>query len=165
MRLDEALASYDKAIALKPDYAGAFSNRGLALHELKRLDEALASYERALSVRPDYADAHWNEALLRLLAGDFSRGWAKYEWRWKLDERALLQRNFSKPLWLGADAIDGNARPAVSAAGRHSPANHGDGHPARSYAWSISTTRARSCTLIGGAVPRAVIAMAQYRTA
>jgi hypothetical protein len=30
-----------------------------------------------------------------------------------------------------------------------------DGHPARSYAWSINrTTRAQSCTLIGGAAPR-----------
>src|SRR5262245_35615265 len=30
-----------------------------------------------------------------------------------------------------------------------------DGYPARSYAWSINrTTRAQSCTLIGGAAPR-----------
>jgi tetratricopeptide (TPR) repeat protein len=44
-RLDEALASYDKAIALKSDFADAFCNRGAALKELKRLDEALANYE------------------------------------------------------------------------------------------------------------------------
>jgi Flp pilus assembly protein TadD len=30
-RLDEALASYNKALALKPDYAQAFNNRGVAL--------------------------------------------------------------------------------------------------------------------------------------
>src|SRR6516165_943064 len=36
-----------------------------------------------------------------------------------------------------------------------SPARLIDGHPARSYAWSINrTTRAQSCTLIGGAAPR-----------
>src|SRR6478672_6763597 len=30
-----------------------------------------------------------------------------------------------------------------------------ESHPARSYAWSINrTTRAQSCTLIGGAAPR-----------
>src|SRR6516162_7377233 len=34
-------------------------------------------------------------------------------------------------------------------------ANHLNRHPARSYAWSINrTTRAQSCTLIGGAAPR-----------
>ena len=35
-RSDDALASYDKAIALKPDYAEAYNNRGNALQELKR---------------------------------------------------------------------------------------------------------------------------------
>ena len=30
-RLEEALASYDKALALKPDYAEALNNRGNAL--------------------------------------------------------------------------------------------------------------------------------------
>ena len=32
-----------KAIEIKPDYADAYSNRGLALKELKRLEEALSS--------------------------------------------------------------------------------------------------------------------------
>ena len=45
-RLDEALASYDRAIALKPGYADAFNNKGNALMELERLDEALTSYDR-----------------------------------------------------------------------------------------------------------------------
>ena len=59
-RFDEALASYDKALALKPDYAEAFNNRGNALQELKRLDEALASYDKALALKPDYAEAFNN---------------------------------------------------------------------------------------------------------
>jgi predicted O-linked N-acetylglucosamine transferase (SPINDLY family) len=52
-RLDEALASYDKAIALKPDYAEAYINRGSALKDLKRLDEASAAYDKALALKPD----------------------------------------------------------------------------------------------------------------
>jgi tetratricopeptide (TPR) repeat protein len=104
-RFDEALAGYDKALALKPDFAEAFNNRGKALQELKRF-EALASYDKALAFKPDYAEAHWNEALLRLLTGDFSRGWAKYEWRWRNESLAHSTRNFSQPLWLGAAAID-----------------------------------------------------------
>jgi tetratricopeptide (TPR) repeat protein len=31
MRFDDALADYDKAIALKPNFAEAFNNRGNAL--------------------------------------------------------------------------------------------------------------------------------------
>jgi predicted O-linked N-acetylglucosamine transferase (SPINDLY family) len=106
-RFDEALASYDGALAVRPDHAKALNNRGIVLMELKRRDEALASYDRALNARPDYVEAHWNEGLLRLLTGDFSRGWVKHEWRWKNESLALLKRNFAQPLWLGEDAIDG----------------------------------------------------------
>ena len=42
------------ALALKPDYAEAFYNRGNALQELKRFDEALASYDKALALKPDH---------------------------------------------------------------------------------------------------------------
>lgn len=53
-RLDEALASYDKALALKPNYADAYINRGNALKDLNRLDEALASYDKALALKPNH---------------------------------------------------------------------------------------------------------------
>jgi predicted O-linked N-acetylglucosamine transferase (SPINDLY family) len=51
------LASYDKALAINPDYAQAHNNRGIALQYLRRFDEALASYERALAIDPAYPDA------------------------------------------------------------------------------------------------------------
>jgi tetratricopeptide (TPR) repeat protein len=106
-RFEEALASYDRALAVKVDYAEAFNNRGVALQEQKRLDEALTSYDQAIALKPDYADAHWNFSLLRLLMGDFERGWAESEWRWKNASLGLSERTFSQPLWLGAEAIDG----------------------------------------------------------
>ena len=56
----EALASYDKAIALKPDYAVAHNNRGNTLMDLKRPAEALASYDKAIALKPDVAEAHNN---------------------------------------------------------------------------------------------------------
>ena len=83
------------------------------LQELKRFDEALASYNRALAVRPDYAETHWNESLVRLLTGDFTRGWEKYEWRWKAENLNQSQRNFERPLWLGEGGIEGKTIVAV----------------------------------------------------
>ncbi len=67
-RHDEALASYDQALALKPDHAEAFVSRGNVLQELRRLEEALASYDRVIALRPDHADAFYNRgiALMRL---------------------------------------------------------------------------------------------------
>jgi tetratricopeptide (TPR) repeat protein len=106
-RLDEALASCDQALALRPDYAEAHHNRSVTLYGLKRFDEALASCARAIAIRPDYAEAHFSEACCRLAAGDFVRGWEKYEWRWATRERKSSRRNFGQPLWLGSDDLAG----------------------------------------------------------
>ena len=67
-RLEDALASYDKAIALKPDFGEAYTNRGNALQDLNRPADALASYDKAIALKPDYAEAHNNRgnALLDL---------------------------------------------------------------------------------------------------
>ncbi len=58
-RPEDALKSYDRAIALKPDYAEAFNNRGMILRGLKRIPEALDSFARAIALKPDFALA-WN---------------------------------------------------------------------------------------------------------
>ncbi len=106
-RFDEALVSYDRALKVRPDYAEAHNSRGNILKELKRFEEALASYDRALKVRPDYADAHCNEALCRLLIGDFGRGWEKHKSRWETEQRRNEKRNFAHPLWVGSNEIAG----------------------------------------------------------
>ncbi len=62
-RLVEAVAHYDQAIALAPDFFEAFNNRGNALVGLKRLDQALASFDMAIRLKADYADAHVNRAV------------------------------------------------------------------------------------------------------
>ena len=101
MKRTRALKSYDRALHLQPNYPDALSNRGATLYELKRHQEALESYDRALVLQPDYPEAHWNAASLRLLTGDFMRGWVEYEWRWQYETMALAKRNFVQPLWRG----------------------------------------------------------------
>jgi Tetratricopeptide repeat/Glycosyltransferase family 9 (heptosyltransferase) len=108
-RFDEALASFDRALRVDPEHAEALSNRGVTLHALKRFEEALLNFDRALQLRPSHADTHYNEALCRLLNGDFERGWEKAEWRWETEHTADKKRNFSQPLWLGSNDIAGKA--------------------------------------------------------
>jgi len=105
-RYEEALTSYDRALALQPDYPQALSNRGATLYELRRHSEALVSYDRAITSQPDFPEAHWNAASLRLLTGDFVRGFAEYEWRWKYEVMAIAKRDFAQPLWRG-EALNG----------------------------------------------------------
>jgi tetratricopeptide (TPR) repeat protein len=106
-RLAEAIAAYDRAVALTPGYAKAHNNRGLALRALNRNEEALASYGRAIAVDKDFAEAHLNAAHALLSLGDFARGFAAYEWRWKIPSTAPHRRTFRQPLWLGTSPIAG----------------------------------------------------------
>jgi glycosyl transferase family 41/tetratricopeptide repeat protein len=64
----EALAAYDQAIALRPDYAIALCNRGTVLEKLDRPDEALQSYDRSIEISPGDALAWFNRgSVLRTL--------------------------------------------------------------------------------------------------
>jgi len=102
-----ALADFDAALAIDTRYVEAWINRGAALEQLARHDEALAAYEQALAIRPDAAKAHWNEALVRLSAGDFARGWPKHEWRWEALALQTRQAELRRPLWLGQESLQG----------------------------------------------------------
>jgi tetratricopeptide (TPR) repeat protein len=103
---DQALAHYERALALQPEYVQAIVNRAGALCELLRTDEALACYARAQALAPEDPAANWNEALCRLLTGDFAAGWRKYEWRWR-ELFAQFKREFPQPLWLGREDLRG----------------------------------------------------------
>ena len=59
-RLDDAVASYRRALEINPDYAEAHSNLGVAQHALGQTDDAVTSYRRALEIMPHYAEAHSN---------------------------------------------------------------------------------------------------------
>jgi len=63
-RYDEALASYDQAIALQPGDAETHNNRGATLQEMMWFGEALASYDKAIALKPDYAKAYYNRGNL-----------------------------------------------------------------------------------------------------
>jgi tetratricopeptide (TPR) repeat protein len=106
-RLEEAEAAYAQAVALRPTMVQAHNNRGATLRDLLRLDEAMAAFDLALGQRPDYADAHFNQAMCRLMMGDYVRGWAQYEWRWRIGQADRARRAFGRPVWLGRESLAG----------------------------------------------------------
>jgi tetratricopeptide (TPR) repeat protein len=53
-KLEEAIEAYNKATALKPDYAEAYNNMGNALKDQGKLEEAIEAYNKAISLKPDY---------------------------------------------------------------------------------------------------------------
>src|SRR6185436_9751575 len=54
---DDALLSYERAVALAPSHINALTNRAIALHDLRRLDQAFMASEAALAAQPDFAEA------------------------------------------------------------------------------------------------------------
>ena len=59
-KLDEAIAAWNKALLIKPDFAEAHNNIGAALLSQGKFEEASAAYDKALLIKPDYANAHYN---------------------------------------------------------------------------------------------------------
>jgi tetratricopeptide (TPR) repeat protein len=59
-RLDEAIASYRRALLLSPAFAEAHNNLGHALLELGQPDAAALSFRRAIDLKAGYAEAHDN---------------------------------------------------------------------------------------------------------
>lgn len=78
-RFEEALASYDRALALDSSYMLAWNNRGVVLKEMKRLEQALASYDRALALKPDLAAVLTNRANVANELGRVAEALAGYD--------------------------------------------------------------------------------------
>src|SRR5260370_19111528 len=57
-RYEEALAAYEQAIRLDPNFARAYNGKGLTLNSLKRYEEAIAAFEQAIRLDPNNADAY-----------------------------------------------------------------------------------------------------------
>jgi tetratricopeptide (TPR) repeat protein len=53
----EALASFDKAIAINPNNADVWYYRGNSLDFLGRHSDAVASYDKAIAINPNHTDA------------------------------------------------------------------------------------------------------------
>ena len=79
-QLEEAFKSFQKAVALKPDYAEAQYNLGVTIHELGQMDSAIKCYERALAIQHAYPNAHNNLGQILLESGQPDAAMNHFEW-------------------------------------------------------------------------------------
>jgi predicted O-linked N-acetylglucosamine transferase (SPINDLY family) len=73
-----ALEICERAIALKPDDADAFYNRGIIYHRLDRFDEAVASYDRVIELDARHAQAFCNRGIALNQLGRFEEARASF---------------------------------------------------------------------------------------
>ena len=75
-RLEEAKASYQKAIELKPNYIKAYNNLGLVFKALGENQKAISCYEKLLNFDPTYKIAYSNYGNVLLKVFQYNKGLA-----------------------------------------------------------------------------------------
>ncbi len=91
-RYEEAVAGYDRAIALEPRRAASHVNRGLALQHLGRYEDALASYDAAVALDPSSADAQTDRGTALENLGRIEEALASYGAAVALDPKSSIAR-------------------------------------------------------------------------
>ena len=111
----DARAHYDRAIALRPDFTEAYFNRAVLSLETLDMAAAKADFEGAIAAEPAHEMAHRALSAVLLATGEFERGWAEYEWRWRGAQAGAQigapfgerKRDFDVPRWSGDFDIKG----------------------------------------------------------
>ena len=99
-----AIELYTQLLALNPDYAKAYNNRGVVKSDLGDKSGALSDYDKAISLNPDYADAYFNRGNVKYELGDKSGALSDY------DKSISLNPDFAESYnnrgWLKIDLDD-----------------------------------------------------------
>ncbi|MGA2243247.1 MAG: tetratricopeptide repeat protein [Verrucomicrobiota bacterium] len=77
--MDAAIAQYQEALQIKPNYAEIHNSLGSALFQKGSVDEAVAQYQTALQINPDYAEAHYNFGFALFKMGQVDEAIAHYQ--------------------------------------------------------------------------------------
>ena len=77
--MDDAVKSYEKAVAIKPDYADAHFNLGNILRDLGELDGAIKSFVKTIEIMPEYDEAQYNLGVTLQELGQLDEAIEQYE--------------------------------------------------------------------------------------
>ena len=78
-QLDDAIAEYQKSLALYPTYDLAHLNLGVALGQKGKLDEAMSQYQQALAINPQFDLAHNDLGSALLQKGQLDEAMAQFQ--------------------------------------------------------------------------------------
>ncbi len=91
-RYQEALATYEKAVDIKPDYPQALYGQGKALFQLKKYQESLIAYDQAIQIQPNYLEAWTNRGFVLVRLKRYSEAIATVD-------KALQLKNDEPQIW------------------------------------------------------------------
>lgn len=88
-RFEDAAAEYTKAIALKPEFWGAYFDRGNLYRESEKYDLAIADYTKVLKILPGYAQAYANRGIVYFLRQENNLALQDFNRAVRFDPRAI----------------------------------------------------------------------------
>ena len=91
--LEEAIASYDNAIAVNPLCLNAHYNRGNILNQLNRTEEAIFSFDNAIAIDPNFVMAYNNRGLSFQKTGRFKKALEDYDNAIAIDPNFVMAYN------------------------------------------------------------------------
>jgi len=90
---EQAIADYDQAIALDPEFAIAYLNRGLTYFEIGEYEQALADYDQAIVLDPEFATAYLNRGVAYTDLGEYGQALIDLDQAIELDPTDALAYN------------------------------------------------------------------------
>ena len=102
-KFDRAIGCYQKAVRIRPDYAEAYNNMGVALKATDQIILAVESYEKAIVAKPEYAGAYNNLGNILADKGDAQAASDKYRQALAIDPNFASAHN---NLGLMSQALD-----------------------------------------------------------
>jgi tetratricopeptide (TPR) repeat protein len=109
-QFENALASYERSLALAPDQPDVHYRRGNALAALRRTGEALACFDLALRLRPGFVDALNNRGAALAALGRAAEALASY------DQALALKQDFAAAHYNRSGALMALDRPEEAVA-------------------------------------------------
>jgi Tfp pilus assembly protein PilF len=88
-----ALADFESAIRLNPNYSWAYNNRGSVLSDLGHYEEAISDFEKAIELNPYCADAYDNRGNALARKGEPEKALTAYARSLELDPNSSLCYN------------------------------------------------------------------------
>jgi tetratricopeptide (TPR) repeat protein len=92
-RLPEAIAQYQRALAINPDYEGARNDLANVLLTAGQTQQAIAQYRKVLEINPGFFEARYNLAVELFQNGDMDGAIAQYRKVLEINPGAAQARN------------------------------------------------------------------------
>lgn len=104
-RYEDAINDFAVALTVNPNSVSALSNYANSLREYNLPLLAIPFLKKAQELDPTFVNAHLNESISYLSAGDFLRGWEKYEYRWFYEKGHNIKPVLNRPEYNGTEDL------------------------------------------------------------